>query len=351
MESFRTLRSSPVTSALVTVIAAVSTAVILLATAETLQAERTIVDSLEAPDLRLVILRDIDGSAGLPPNAPDRIRALNTVEWSIGLGEAEDVVVFEGATRLALRALFGMPPTSLQLPPTYDDGHVVFGKQALDRIGLVDGLGTVFGQARAFSAGGRFKVSEPLGFLAAGAVRRATATDQISQIVLLVREIGAIDSTVRLAIDATGASEPGRIAVSIPDDIENLRAAVHGEIGRSGRRLTQLVLGGAGALLALITSVGVLLKRSDLGRRRALGATRGYILLLVLSQTAITSGVGTVVGAVASHLYRWSSAQPAPALEFSFAVAILVTGASISAGLIPAAAAAKSDPIKVLRLP
>ncbi len=351
MESFRTLRSSPVTSALVTVIAAVSTAVILLATAETLQAERTIVDSLETPDLRLVILRDIDGSAGLPPHSPDRIRALSTVEWSIGLGEAEDIAVFEGATRVPLRALFGMLPTSLRLPPTFDVGHVVLGEQAIDRIGLDDGLGTVFSPTRFYSVGGKFDVGGPLRFLSAGAVRQANAADQISQIILLVGEVGAIESTVKLAIDAAGASKPGRISVSTPNDIEKLRAAVHGEIGRSGRRLTQVVLAGAGGLLALITSISVLLKRTDLGRRRALGATRGYVLLLVLSQTAITSGVGAIVGAVASHLYRWFSSQAAPAFEFSSAVVVLVTGASILAGLIPAIAAAKSDPIKVLRLP
>lgn len=351
MESFRSLRASPVTSALVTVIAAAATAVILLATAETLQAERTILGSLESPELRLVILRDTDGSAGLPPQAPDRIQALSTVEWAIGLGEAEDIAVFEGGTRIPLRALFGIPPKHLQLPPTFNSGHVVLGDQAMVSVGLVDGLGTVSGQVRAYSVGGSLHVSEPLGFLASGALRQAGASERPSQIVLLARDIGAMDSTVRLAVDAAGASAPGRISVSMPDDIDNLRAAIQGEIGRSGRRLTQLVLGGAGVLLALITSVGVLLRRTDLGRRRALGATRGYILLLVLSQTAITSSAGSVGGAVASHLYRWSSSQPAPTFEFSFAVAILVTAASMSAGLIPAIAAAKSDPIRVLRVP
>ncbi|MCQ3807431.1 MAG: hypothetical protein OXB92_01650 [Acidimicrobiaceae bacterium] len=98
-------------------------------------------------------------------------------------------------------------------------------------------------------------------------------------------------------------------------------------------------------------TIPVTVLASDLGRRRALGATRGYIVRLVLSQAAITSSVGSLGGAAATHLYRWMSSQPVPALEFSFAVTILVTTASMLAGLIPAIVASNSDPIRVLRVP
>ena len=351
VEPVRALRASPVISTLATAIAAAATAVILLATTETLQAERAILESLEAPDLRLVILRDVDGSAGLPPQAAARIQALSTVEWAFGLGEAEDVSVFEGGVRTHLRALFGTPPSSLRLPPTFYRGHIALGTEAVADIGLLDGLGTVSSEAHSYSAGGSFSVSEPLGFLANGAIRPARAGEEPSQIVLLVSNIRAMDSTVRLAVDASGSSTPNRVAASVPDDIGHIRAAIQGVTGRSGRRLTQLILGGSGSLLALITSTGVLLRRTDLGRRRALGATRGYILRLVLSQAAITSSVGSLGGAAITHLYRWLSSQPVPSLQFSLAVSILVTTASMLAALIPAIVASNSDPIRVLRVP
>lgn len=350
-ESLRTLRASPATSALLTLIAAAATSVILLATAETLQAERTILGSLEAPELRLIILRDIDGSAGLPVQAADRIQAASSVEWAVGLGDAEDVAVFEGGPAVPLRALFGTAPPPLRLPRTYYEGNVALGDRAVVKAGLIDGLGTVSSRTRTYSAGGRFDVEEPLGFLASSGARQPEQGEQPSQIAILTEEVAALDATARFAVNAAGAASPTRLSISMPDDIETLRSAIAGEIGNSGRSLTLLVLTGAGGLLALVTSVGVVLKRADLGRRRALGATRGYIIQLVLSQAAVTSLTGAVVGAAASHLYRWSSSQLAPSLEFSIAAVVLVTAASMMAGLIPAIGASLSDPVKVLRIP
>ena len=351
IESIRALRAGAATSALLTLTAAAATSVILLATAETLQAERTILGSLEAPELRLIILRDIDGSAGLPPEAAERIQAASSVEWAVGLGEAADVAVFEGGPAVPLRALFGAAPPPLRLPPTYFEGNVALGERAVVKAGLTDGLGTVSSETRAYPAGGSFDVDEPLGFLASSATRQAEPGEQPSQIAILAEEVAALDATARFAVDAAGASSPSRLSVSMPDDIETLRSAIAGEIGNSGRTLTLLVLSGTAGLLALITSVGVVLRRTDLGRRRALGATRGYILRLVLSQAAITSVAGAVVGAAASHLYRWSSSQLAPSLEFSIATVVLVAAASMMAGLIPAIGASLSDPVRVLRIP
>jgi putative ABC transport system permease protein len=119
---------------------------------------------------------------------------------------------------------------------------------------------------------------------------------------------------------------------------------------------------GLGAVALLVGAVGVanimvisvLERRSEIGLRRALGATRGHIRTQFLSEAILLSllggGVGVGIGVLATAIYaqtkQWSVVVPVVAWAGGFAAAIMIGAV---AGLLPALRAARLSPTDALR--
>jgi putative ABC transport system permease protein len=119
---------------------------------------------------------------------------------------------------------------------------------------------------------------------------------------------------------------------------------------------------GLGAVALLIGAVGVanimvisvLERRSEIGLRRALGATRGHIRIQFLAEAAMLSVLGGLVGiamgAVATAVYAftkgWAVVVPALAWGGGFGAALVI---GLVAGLFPALRAARMAPTDALR--
>jgi putative ABC transport system permease protein len=147
---------------------------------------------------------------------------------------------------------------------------------------------------------------------------------------------------------------PEQVAVSRPSDALAARIAV---VSSS----TTLVLG-LGAIALLVGGVGianvmfvsVLERRSEIGLRRALGATRGHIAVQFLAESLLLSslggaaGVAGALGATAAYatLQGWSILVPPLAIESALAAAIFI---GVVAGLYPALRAARLSPTEALR--
>lgn len=172
---------------------------------------------------------------------------------------------------------------------------------------------------------------------------------------IYVRSDQAAVVAVRDVLAATANPEnPSAVSVSRPSDALVARA-------EAATAFTELFLG-LGAVALLVGGVGianvmlmaVLERRSEIGLRRALGATRRHIALQFVAESlafAVLGGVlGVVLGVVVSGAYAtlqgWAVVIPpiAPILGLGSA---LIVGAL--AGLYPSVRAARVSPTEALR--
>ena len=149
-------------------------------------------------------------------------------------------------------------------------------------------------------------------------------------------------------------ANPSVVAVSFPSDILKAEVAAKGAYNGLllGLGAVALVVGGVG--IANVMVVSVLERRSEIGLRRALGATRRHVAEQFLAEALILSvlgGVaGPVIGGAATAIYartqHWSVQIPALALYGGVAAALLI---GAMAGLYPSIRAARLSPTESLR--
>ena len=105
-------------------------------------------------------------------------------------------------------------------------------------------------------------------------------------------------------------------------------------------------------ITATILSRLIVLRRKDYGRRRALGATRGAIIYLILSQLTQLAVVGVAIGLLASMGIMRASETPMPdGKTVLVALSILAIITVEIAGVIPALVAANRHSLEELRVP
>ncbi|MEO3859732.1 ABC transporter permease [Acrocarpospora sp. B8E8] len=169
-------------------------------------------------------------------------------------------------------------------------------------------------------------------------------------------EDSAVES-VQGVLGATANPEsPSEVKVSRPSDALAAKQA-------AGKAFTGLLLG-LGAVALLVGGVGVantmvisvLERRSEIGLRRSLGATRGQIRSQFLAESLLLSALGGVAGALLGAgvtagyaLYQgWPTVVPPWAMLGSIAATIAI---GALAGLYPAIRASRLSPTEALATP
>jgi len=164
----------------------------------------------------------------------------------------------------------------------------------------------------------------------------------------------AIDDVRDVLPGTANPQNPEEVQVSRPSDALEARAAAKAAFTSLflGLGAVALFVGGIG--IANVMVISVLERRSEIGLRRALGATRRQILLQFLTEAVLLSGAGGLAGAALgagiTALYAgsrgWQVAVPWWALAGAAAIAVV---AGAAAGLYPAVRAARMVPTEALR--
>jgi putative ABC transport system permease protein len=154
--------------------------------------------------------------------------------------------------------------------------------------------------------------------------------------------------------DTANPEAPNEVDVSQPSAALVARAAAQSALNGLflGLGAVSLLVGAVG--VANIMVISVLERRSEIGLRRALGATRGHIRVQFLSEAVLLAGLGGVagvaVGALSTAVYAlikgWTTTVPALAWGGGFAAALAI---GALAGLLPALRAARLSPTEALR--
>jgi putative ABC transport system permease protein len=172
---------------------------------------------------------------------------------------------------------------------------------------------------------------------------------------IYVRTVTSRTAAVQSVLAATANPEsPNEVDVSQPSAALTARADAQGALNSLflGLGAVSLLVGAVG--VANIMLIGVLERRSEIGLRRALGATRRNIRTQFLAEAILLAllggAVGVAAGAISTVVYssakHWTAVVPASAWAGGLAAALLI---GAIAGLLPAIRAARLSPTEALR--
>jgi putative ABC transport system permease protein len=166
-------------------------------------------------------------------------------------------------------------------------------------------------------------------------------------------QTGQVNAVHRLLAATANPELPNQVNVSRPSEALVARAEAQSALNGLflGLGAVALLVGAVG--VANIMIISVLERRSEIGLRRALGATRGHIRIQFLAEAILLAlmggAVGVAVGAATTTVYalskHWAIVIPALAWGGGIAAAILI---GAGAGLLPALRAAKMSPTEAL---
>jgi putative ABC transport system permease protein len=172
---------------------------------------------------------------------------------------------------------------------------------------------------------------------------------------IYVRAADAAIDDVRAVLPATAnPANPNEVEVSRPSDAIAARAAAADSFTALflGLGAVALLVGGLG--IANVMLMAALERRSEIGLRRALGATRGHIVGQFLTEAVLLAGsgglLGVLLGSVLSMGYAnsqgWLVSLPLVGIVGGVAMAVLI---GALAGIYPAVRAALTPPTDALR--
>ncbi|MGF3053937.1 ABC transporter permease [Microbacterium sp. YY-03] len=357
-EAFASARSGPVASIVTIIMVTGMILAVMLTTGRTVGAEQNVLGSIDSAGTRSIVIRAED-SAGVTADALNRMAGIEGIEWAGAFSSAIDSTngINPDGTRVPVRFAYGTNLARLDInTPSPLPGELAYASQtALDQLGLIDIAGSItLTTGSNYAVAGRINVPDFLtGFepLALVPQPNATGTEPINVIVVIAERPDLVAPVSAAVLSVLAADDPTKITVQTSAALAELRALIEGQLGSFSRGLVLALLGLTGALVAILLYGLVMMRRKDFGRRRALGATRSYIVTLLLAQTALLATAGIAIGTIGSVIALLALGDPLPGLAFTAALAILTLVTALIAALVPALVASRREPIRELRVP
>jgi putative ABC transport system permease protein len=163
-----------------------------------------------------------------------------------------------------------------------------------------------------------------------------------------------IDDVTKVIAATANPQNPNEVKVIRPSDALAARAAAAGAFTSLFLGLAAVALLVAGVGIANVMLMSVLERRSEIGLRRALGATQAHIAIQFLTEALLLASIGGVLGVIAGAAAAaafamsqgWLIVIPASAVFGGVAASVLI---GAIAGLYPATRAATVSPTQALR--
>lgn len=356
-EASASARSQPVASILTVLMVAGMVLAVLLTTGRTVGAARDVLTSIDDAGTRSIVIR-ADDSAGITSDVLNRIDRIEGIEWAGAFSSAVDAtntLVADG-TRVPVRYAYGdlEPlgiPTAFPLP-----GQVAFGSaQALTEFGLVQDAGSItLTNGLSYAVAGRIETPDYLDILAPLVLIPqpvAAGTESVNIVVIVATSPARVASVADAVVTVLAATDATKVTVETSEALAQIRQLVQRQLGTFSHGLVLAILALTSALVAILQYGLVTMRRKDFGRRRALGASRGFIITLLLTQTALLSLTGIIAGTIVGAAAIVLSGDPLPGADFIIALVVLGILTSLIGSLIPAIVASRKEPIRELRVP
>jgi putative ABC transport system permease protein len=173
----------------------------------------------------------------------------------------------------------------------------------------------------------------------------------VTLLIVLASSPEQVASVVALALSMADADDPSKLRLKTSEELALLRTAIDQSLGEFGQEIVVGSVIATGVTVAGLLFALVLMRRRDFARRRALGASKRFIVVLIVTQSAITAAGSAAVGAAVSTAALSILGAPAPPVAFPAAVCVLLVATAVIASLSPAVLAASRDPATELRVP
>lgn len=324
--------------------------------------EQAVLSSIDERGPRLITVRAEPG-AGLKTSFLERLSRVNGIEWAGAFGPAEDArnSAFTGGEPVPTRLAYSLDFGYLQITTnneTPSESQAYASADALRSLGMTDPSGGMkkVSDSTDIAIIGQLSTPDFLGFLEPlviipYAVQTQTADAPVGLVAVLVSTPELVPTIADLIASTLDVPDSSKVKVTTNKDLAALRGSISSQLGDFGGSLV-LAIFAVSVLLVASTLFGlVLLRRKDFGRRRALGATKAFIVFLLVVQSGIVSLGAAVLGSALAGLALNLLSDPQPPPAFYLSTVILATAAGLIAAVVPGLVASNRDPIRELRVP
>ena len=238
----------------------------------------------------------------------------------------------------------------------------VLGSVAAERLGIAEVNGTqqIWLGEQWFTVVGvldEFELSPDLdraAIIGISAAETYLDHDPVPTSILVRTDPAYVDDVMGVLAATTNPENPEEVEVSRPTDALEAKEAADDAFTALflGLGAVALLVGGVG--IANVMVISVLERRSEIGLRRALGATKRHVAVQFLGEALLLAGIGGVGGVLLgvgvttlyANLRGWNALIPPIAMAGGVAAALII---GAIAGLYPAVRAARMSPTEALR--
>jgi len=238
----------------------------------------------------------------------------------------------------------------------------VLGSVAAERLGIAEVTGTqqIWLGEQWFTVVGvldEFELSPDLDRAAIIGINAAETYldhDPVPTSILVRSDPAYVDDVMGVLAATANPENPEEVEVSRPTDALEAKEAADDAFTALflGLGAVALLVGGVG--IANVMVISVLERRSEIGLRRALGATKRHVAAQFLGEALLLAGIGGVGGVLLgvgvttlyANLRGWDALIPPVAMAGGVAAALII---GAIAGLYPAVRAARMSPTEALR--